>query len=95
MPLMSTILLLLSTGVCRSWGGTIFCQAFYEISGPVSRDYFSFVRLVSAFSLLDLLGTALFCSLAIFRCYGIGVDNLLSEGWFNRYKCRNKSRGPN
>jgi hypothetical protein len=64
-------------------------------SGPVSGDHFGFVRLVSAFPLRDLLGMALFGSLAIFRCHRIGVDNLLSEGRFNRYESRNKSYPPN
>ena len=81
----------LSIGVCRSWVGTIFRQAFNEKSGPVSGDHFGFVRLVSAFSLLDLLGTAPLCSLAIFRCDCVGVDNFLSKGRFKRYECCNES----
>jgi hypothetical protein len=81
--------------VCRSWAGAVSRQAIDEKSGPISGDHFGFVRLVSAFPLLDLLGTALLCSLAIFWCYCIGVDNLLSERRFSRYECRSKTYAPN
>jgi hypothetical protein len=62
----------------------IISQASRDMSNPISRQHPSFIGLVSAFALLDLLGTTLFRSFAILRSNSIRVDQLLSEGWFTK-----------
>ena len=54
-------------------------QTVADMSGPISGQYLGLIGLVGAFELLDLLGTPLDSSFAIFRSNRIRVDQLLSE----------------
>jgi hypothetical protein len=73
----------------------IFRQALDDMSGPFPRHHLGFVGLMSALPLLDLLGTALFRSLAILGSDGIRVNQLLSKGRFNRRKRSHEGYEPN
>jgi hypothetical protein len=75
----------------RSLVRGIFRQALDDMSGPFPGHHLGFVGLVSAVPLLDLLGTALFRSLAILRSDGIRVNQLLSKGRFNGRQCCHKN----
>jgi hypothetical protein len=79
----------------RSLVRGIFRQALDDMSGPFPGHHLGFVGLMSAFPLLDLLGTALFRSLAILRSDGIRFNQLLSKGWFNRRKRSHEGYQPN
>jgi hypothetical protein len=72
----------------------IFGQASDDICSPISGQNLGFIGLVSAFALPDLLGTALFRSIAIFRSDGFRVDQLLRKGRFTKNQCSNKTQEP-
>jgi hypothetical protein len=79
----------------RSLVRGIFRQALDDMSGPFPGHHLGFVGLVSAVPLLDLLGTALFRSLAILRSDGIGINQFLSKRRFNGRKRCHEGYEPN
>ena len=72
----------------------VFCQASRDMGNPISGQHLGYFGLVSAFALPDLLSTALFRSFAILGSNSIWVDQLLSEGRFNKSECSHKSQVP-
>jgi len=76
------------------FGWAIFGQASRDMGSPISGQHLGFVGLVGAFALPDLLGTALFRSLAIFGSDSFRVDQLLRKGRFAKDQCSNKTQVP-
>ncbi len=80
--------------VHRCERGTGFGQASRDMGSPISGQHLGLIGLVGAFALPDLLGTALFRSLAIFGSDGFRVDQLLSKGRSTKDQCSNKAQVP-
>jgi hypothetical protein len=66
-------------------------QASGDFSRPVSGQHLRGLDLATAFELLDLLGTALFRSLAILGSDGIGIYQLLGKARFGECERRDKT----
>ncbi len=76
------------------FGWAVFGQASRDMGSPISGQHLGFVRLVRAFALPDLLGTAFFRSFAILGSDSVRVDQLLSKGRFTKNQCSNKTQVP-
>src|SRR2546427_10296748 len=76
------------------FGWAVFGQASRDMGSPISGQHLGFVRLVRAFALPDLLGTAFFRSFAILGSDSVRVDQLLSKGRFTKNQCPNKAQVP-
>jgi hypothetical protein len=79
----------------RGVGGLSFAffggQALRDMGNAISGQHLGYISLVRTFALPDLLGTALFCSLAILGSDRIRVDQLLSKDRFTKNDCSNKT----
>jgi hypothetical protein len=76
------------------FGRAVFGQALRDVGGPIPRQDLGFVRLVSAFVLPDLLGSAFFRSFAIFGGDSFRIDQLLSKGRFTNNQCSDDAQVP-
>jgi hypothetical protein len=66
-------------------------QASRDMGSAISRQHLCLIRLVSAFALPDLLGTALFRSFPILRRNAVRIDQFLGEGRFSERERRGKN----